>query len=62
MRRHDDFFQIDFYPPIYPPKVEGEITEEMVRDLMIKQYIPLIEDYIRKVSNAMVTCSGEFWA
>jgi lauroyl/myristoyl acyltransferase len=48
IRRDDDHFEINAYPPIDPPRLaDGKITDTIAREY-IQQYLTAIEDQIRK--------------
>lgn len=60
LRTTDDHFEINIYPPIYPPHLpDGRITDKAVREY-IQKYLTIIEDEIRK-SPSQWLLFREFW-
>ncbi len=59
IRKQDDYFDVNFHSPIYPPVVQGDITEEVLR-AYIKQYLVVIEAHIRQYPSQWLMFR-EFW-
>ncbi len=59
IRTHDDYFKVSFHDPIYPPDVQGDITEEVLR-AYIQKYLVVVETHIRQYPTQWLMFR-EFW-